>query len=250
MTQTHLDRLSSIDAGFLHIEDEGAHMHIGALGIFEGPPPSGAAFRAHIDARLPQLPRYRQKLQLMPLGSGRPLWVEDTSFRLDYHVRHTALPAPGGDQELMTLVNRVIGQRLDRTKPLWEMWLVEGLDDGNPGGDGHGRWAVICKTHHAMIDGVSGVDLLTVLFDLERTPPELPPPPPWRPAEAPGTVELLTTGVKGLVRNVGELSTRSAKLAVRPKQGVRAVLGAASALAETAKPMVAAAPQTPLNTKT
>lgn len=241
MAQAHLDRLSSIDAGFLHIEDEGAHMHIGALGVFDGPAPSGAAFRAHIDARLPALPRYRQKLQLMPLGTGRPLWVEDTSFRLDYHVRHTALPSPGGDQELMTLVNRVVGQRLDRSKPLWEMWLVEGLDAG--------QWAIICKTHHAMIDGVSGVDLLTVLLDLEASTPELPPPPPWRPAETPGAIDLLTAGVRGLVRNVGDLSGRSLKLALQPKQGVRAVLGAASALAETAKPLVDGAPKTPLNTK-
>ena len=241
MAQGHLDRLSSIDAGFLHIEDEGAHMHIGALGVFEGPVPSGAAFRAHIDARLPALPRYRQKLQLMPLGSGRPVWVEDTSFRLDYHVRHTALPAPGGEQELMTLVNRVVGQRLHRTKPLWEMWLVEGLEDD--------RWAIICKTHHAMIDGVSGVDLLTVLLDLEPATPELPAPPPWRPAETPGAVDLLATGARGLVRNIGELSTRSVKLAVQPKRGIRAVLGAATALAETAKPLLDGAPKTPLNTK-
>ena len=183
MTQAHLDRLSSIDAGFLHIEDEGAHMHIGALGVFEGPAPSGAAFRAHIDARLPQLPRYRQKLQLMPLGTGRPLWVEDTSFRLDYHVRHTALPAPGGEQELMTLVNRVIGQRLDRTKPLWEMWLVEGLartaDVGghlqDPPRDDRRR------QRGRPADGA--------VRSRAATPPELPAPPPWRPNDAPGTVE-------------------------------------------------------------
>ncbi|MCW2544430.1 MAG: acyltransferase [Frankiales bacterium] len=241
MAQAHGDRLSSVDAGFLHIEDEGAHMHIGALGIFEGPAPSVSAFRAHIDSRLPQLPRYRQRLQEMPFGTGRPLWVEDTTFRLDYHVRHSALPSPGGEQELMNLVNRVVGQSLDRTKPLWEMWLVEGLDDG--------RWAVIAKTHHAMIDGVSGVDLLTVLFDLEKDTTPLPAPPPWRPADPPGTVGLLTTGVRGLVRNVGELSTRSLKLAARPRAGVRTMLGAAGALAEAARPLVDGAPPTPLNKK-
>jgi len=241
----HLDRLSSVDAGFLHIEDEGAHMHIGALGVFEGPAPSGPAFRAHIDSRLPQLPRYRQKVQEMPFGTGRPVWVEDTSFRLDYHVRHTALPAPGGRPELMTLVNRVVGQRLDRTKPLWEMWLVEGLNAD----DRDGRWAVLCKTHHAMIDGVSGVDLLTVLFDLEASTPATPPPPAWRPADEPGTLDLLTTGARGLARNVLRLSSRSIGMVTRPKEVARETLGAVTALAETARPMVDAAPKTPLNRK-
>ena len=240
MAQGHLDRLSSVDAGFLHLEEDGAHMHIGALGVFEGPPPSIEAFRAHIDARLPQLPRYRQKIQLMPLGTGRPLWVEDSTFRLDYHVRHTALPGPGGEAELMTLVNRVIGQRLDRTKPLWELWLVEGLENG--------RWAIISKTHHAMVDGVSGVDLMSVLFDLA---PDVhnEVPPPWTPAPTPGAVGLLTGGVQELVRNVVGLSTKGIAMAVHPKEAVRSTLGAVTALAETAKPIIDAAPKTLLNIK-
>lgn len=240
MAQGHLDRLSSVDAGFLHMEEGGAHMHIGALGIFEGPPPSAAAFRAHIDARLPKLPRYRQKLQLMPLGTGRPLWVEDPSFRLEYHVRHTALPAPGGHDELMALVNRVIGQRLDRDKPLWELWLVEGLDDQ--------RWAIISKTHHAMIDGVSGVDLMTVLFDLE--PKVLDEaPPPWLPAPTPSPLDLLGSGVQGLLRNVTELSSRGIGLLAHPREAVASTVGAVGAVAETLRPMIDAAPKTPLNRK-
>ena len=240
MAQGHLDRLSSVDAGFLHMEEDGAHMHIGALGVFDGPSPTAEAFRDHIAARLPQLPRYRQKVQLMPLGTGRPLWAEDSTFRLDYHVRHTALPKPGGEAELMALVNRVIGQRLDRTKPLWEMWLVEGLDNG--------RWAIISKTHHAMVDGVSGVDLMSVLFDL--TPDvQNEAPPTWTPAPTPGAVDLLTSGVQGLVRNVVELSTKGLGMAVHPKEAVRSTVGAVTALAETAKPLVDAAPKTPLNHK-
>ena len=240
MAQGHLDRLTSVDAGFLHMEEGGAHMHIGALGVFEGPPPSIESFRAHIDARLPQLPRYRQRVQEMPLGTGRPLWVEDSTFRLDYHVRHTGLPAPGTQRELLNLVDRVVGQRLDRSKPLWEMWLVEGLEND--------RWALVAKTHHAMIDGVSGVDLMTVLFDLERDVVD-PPPPSWTAEPTPGSVDLLAAGVQGLVRNVVELSAKGLGMAVHPKQAVRTTVDAVGALAEAAKPLVAAAPKTPLNVK-
>jgi diacylglycerol O-acyltransferase len=241
VAQGHLDRLTSVDAGFLHMEEDGAHMHIGALGVFEGPPPSIAAFRSHIDGRLPLLPRYRQRVQEMPFGTGRPVWVEDCTFRLDYHVRHTALPAPGSQRELLNLVDRVLGQRLDRSKPLWEMWLVEGLENG--------RWALIAKTHHAMIDGVSGVDLMTVLFDLEREPVPAPPPEDWEAEPTPGRVGLLATGVKGAVRNVVELSTKGLSLAADPKQAVRSTADAVTALAEAAKPLVDAAPKTPLNKK-
>ena len=240
MAQGHLDRLTSVDAGFLHMEEDGAHMHIGALGVFEGPPPSIESFRAHIDARLPLLPRYRQRVQEMPLGTGRPVWVEDATFRLDYHVRHTALPAPGSERELLNLVDRVIGQRLDRSKPLWEMWLVEGLSDD--------RWALVAKTHHAMIDGVSGVDLMTVLFDLEREVQDAAPPA-WTPAPTPSSVELLTTGVQGAVRNVVELSSKGLGLVVSPRDAVRSTVDAVTALAEAAKPLISAAPKTLLNKK-
>ena len=240
MTQGHLDRLSSVDAGFLHMEEDGAHMHIGALAVFAGPPPSVEAFRAHIDARLPRLPRYRQRVQEMPLGTGRPLWVEDEHFRLDYHVRHTALPAPGGQRELLNLVDRVIGQRLDRTKPLWEMWLVEGLEAQ--------RWALVAKTHHAMVDGVSGVDLMSVLFDLSPDVQD-EPPPAWSPRPTPGAVGLLASGAVGLARNVAELSTKSLILALRPQEAVRTTVDKVTALADAAKPLISAAPKTPFNNK-
>lgn len=240
MAQGHLDRLSSVDAGFLHMEEDGAHMHIGAVGVFEGPSPSIESFRAHIDARLPRLPRYRQRIQEMPLGTGRPLWVEDTGFRLDFHVRHAALPAPGSQRELLNLVDRVIGQRLDRSKPLWELWLVEGLGDG--------RWAIISKTHHAMVDGVSGVDLMTVLFDIEREVSD-EPPPAWSPEPTPGTVDLLSAGVQGLVRNVFEISGRGVGAIGHPLEAVKSAVDAVAALAETAMPLINAAPKTVLNSK-
>ena len=138
------------------------HMHIGSVGIFEGPAPGPGEVRSAIAARLPLVPRYRQKVRFVPLALGRPTWVDDPHFNLDYHVRRTALPAPGGDEELRNLVGRVMSQQLDRAKPLWEMWVVEGLDDG--------RWALISKTHHCMVDGVSATDLLSVILSKEREP--------------------------------------------------------------------------------
>jgi WS/DGAT/MGAT family acyltransferase len=153
MAQQHLDRLTSIDAGFLHQEDgTAAHMHIGGLSIFNGPPPTEPELHEHIERRLTLLPRFRQKLAFPPLGSGRPLWVDDPSFNLRYHVRRTALPSPGNEEQLHRLVSRVFSQRLDRSKPLWELWVIEGLSGGDFG--------LMAKTHHAMVDG-AGSDART-----------------------------------------------------------------------------------------
>ncbi|MCW2606514.1 MAG: acyltransferase [Frankiales bacterium] len=238
MAQGHLDRLTSIDAGFLHQEDGGAHMHIGGLGVFEGPAPTGEEFRDHIASRLPLVPRYRQRLVEMPLGTGRPLWADDAGFRVGYHVRHTALPAPGSEKQLLTLASRIMSQRLDRTKPLWEMWLVEGLEED--------RWAIISKTHHAMIDGVGGVDLLTTLFDLS---PETRPAPPqeWTPRPVPSGLGLLTAASRNGVGHAWRIGSRAAGLAVRPTQLVREGLDTLGALAAVAEPLVNGAPPTPLN---
>jgi len=240
MAQGHLDRLSSIDAGFLHVEEDGAHMHIGAVALFAGPPPSIEEFRQHIESRLPRLPRYRHRVQEMPFGTGRPLWVEDSTFRLDFHVRHTALPAPGSKRELLNLVDRIVGQRLDRTKPLWEIWLVDGVAGG--------RWAMVGKTHHAMIDGVSGVDLLSVLFDLS---PDAPADEvqAWEPEPSPGTIDLLTSGATGLVRNVLGLAGRGLGAVQHPRQAATALIGSTGALVEAVRPLVDSAPKTVLNTK-
>ena len=238
MSQAHLDRLTSIDAGFLHQEDGGAHMHIGGLAVFEGEPPTGAEFREHIASRLPLIPRYRQKIVEMPFGTGRPVWVEDPRFRVGYHVRHSALPSPGSDEQLLTLTSRVLSQRLDRTKPLWEIWLVENLVGG--------RFAVIAKTHHAMIDGVGGIDLLTALFDLssETTVAAIEP---WQPRPTPGTLGLLGHGAVGAVRNLVRLGTKGASLAVQPQKAVRETVAVATALGEATMPFLAGAPKTPLN---
>jgi diacylglycerol O-acyltransferase len=238
MAQGHLDRLTSIDAGFLHQEDGGAHMHIGGLGVFGGPPPTGEQFRDHLAGRLPLVPRYRQRLVEMPFGTGRPLWADDPAFRIGYHVRHTALPSPGSEEQLLTLTSRVMSQRLDRTKPLWEMWLVEGLEGG--------RWAVVAKTHHAMIDGVGGVDLLTALLDLgpETTKPAAEP---WTPRPTPGRLGLLAAGARSAVHHGVEFSRRGLSLVLDPPRAVRETLSTAAALASVGEPLLNGAPPTPLN---
>jgi diacylglycerol O-acyltransferase len=178
------DRLTGLDASFLHLEDSASHMHVGAVMIFEGSPPPYDELLEAIDARLGLVPRYRQRLAFVPLGQGRPVWVDDPHLNLRYHVRSTALPEPGSEVQLKELAGRVFSQQLDRDKPLWEIWLVDGLE-----GD---RFAVVSKTHHALVDGISGVDIMSVLFD---TSPEPAAPPDtgdrWLPRPLPSAAQLL-----------------------------------------------------------
>jgi WS/DGAT/MGAT family acyltransferase len=177
-----VDRLSPLDASFLHIEDDVSHMHIASVAIFEGPAPGYEELVDMVASKLPLVPRYRQVVKFVPLDLGRPVWVDDPHFNPTYHLRHTALAPPGGDRELRNLVGRVMSQQLDRHKPLWEMWMIEGLE--------HGHWAVLSKVHHCMVDGVSGTDLLTVVLDSE---PEPAPPLPdaWAPQSEPSNVQLV-----------------------------------------------------------
>ena len=155
-----MDRLNPLDAVFVDAEDADPHtsMAIASIAVFEGPAPSHEEFLAHMAGRLARVPRYRQKLRTVPFRLGRPVWVDDPDFDLRYHVRRTALPAPGGDQQLADLMARVMSQRLDRDHPLWEYWVAEGLADGH--------WSLISKVHHCFVDGVSGTDLYRVIFDL------------------------------------------------------------------------------------
>jgi diacylglycerol O-acyltransferase / wax synthase len=178
-----MDRLSPLDAAFLHIEDDYNQMHIGSVGIFEGPPPPFEAVRSMVEGKLPLVPRYRQRVREVPFELGRPVWIDDPHFNLDYHVRHTALPAPGGREELRNLVSRVMAQRIDLTKPLWEMWVIEGVHDD--------QWALISKVHHALVDGVSGTDLLGVILDpSEDETPAVPDT--WHPDPEPSRLRLVT----------------------------------------------------------
>src|SRR5881394_1739621 len=144
----HLERLSSTDASFLTNESSSSHMHIGGILIFEGPPPRYVDLVEHVRGKLDQVPRFRQRLVVPPLEAGRPLWADDVNFNLSYHIRHTALPEPGGEAQLKRLAARVFSQQLDRSKPLWEMWLVQGLE--------RDRFALLTKTHHAAVDGIAG----------------------------------------------------------------------------------------------
>ena len=171
-----MQRLNPMDAQFVDAEDQDRHASfaISSTAVFEGPAPSYGEFLDAISARLPLVPMYRRKLRTVPFRLGPPVWVDDPGFDLRYHVRHTALPAPGGSDQLSSLIARVMSQRLDRAYPLWEYWLVDGLSEG--------RWALISKVHHAMVDGVSGTDLYRVIFDLS---PEPSPPPPAGDRHAP-----------------------------------------------------------------
>jgi diacylglycerol O-acyltransferase / wax synthase len=240
MPQEHLARLTAIDASFLAQETPTSHMHVGALTLFEGPAPDFEEFLDHIRMRLHLVPRYRQKLSVPPLDTGRPLWVDDPCFNLEYHVRQTALPRPGGEDQLRRLTARIVSQQLDRSKPLWEMWLVEGVEGG--------RFALISKTHHAMIDGVSGVDIAQVLLDLSPVP-TVPdhPDEAWQAAPEPTPAELVATGAAGLVRTGVGLATKAVTLLGRPQAALASAREAAEGVGEVAWAALNPAPDTPLN---
>ncbi len=238
-------------------------MHVGGLTLLEGPPPPLEEFLEQIRKRLHLVPRYRHKLAHThtALDSGRPVWVDDPSFNLEYHVRHTALPAPGDWEQLCNLTARIFSQQLDRSKPLWEMWLIEGVNPNLGGGgrpqDGRGgagglpsneRCALISKTHHSLIDGIAGIDLATVLFDLS------PEPPPvrhsgkaWQPHREPNTIELLTAGAKGALRAGVELAAGAADALAHPDRALAAAREAAEGVGEIVWAVLNPAPATPLN---
>jgi WS/DGAT/MGAT family acyltransferase len=191
---TWFERLTTLDSLFLELEDRTTHMHVGAVAVFEGKPPPYRDLLALVEARLDQVPRYRQRVVPVPFKQGRPVWVDESQFDLEYHVRHTALPPPGGEDELKRLAGRLLSQGLDRDKPLWELWLVEGLTQGDSE-----RFAIISKTHHCMVDGISGVDLATVLLDSEPSSEPPPKPAEWKPRPAPSAAELLVSSIKDQV---------------------------------------------------
>jgi WS/DGAT/MGAT family acyltransferase len=207
-------RLTGLDSSFLHLERDAAHMHVAACAVFEGAAPTHEELLEMIESRLHLVPRYRQRLAFVPLDQGRPVWVDDPHFNVAYHVRHTALPEPGGEDQLMRLTGRVFSQALDRGRPLWELWLVEGLAAD--------RFALLSKTHHALVDGVSGVDIMAVLFDASPDPmPVAPPDHQWVPKPLPSRAQLLADALKERATVPGEMA-----------RGVRAVLRGPRAVAE------------------
>jgi len=236
------DRLTGLDSSFLHLERDSAHMHVAGCSVFIGSAPSYDELLEAIASRLHLVPRYRQRLAFVPLHQGRPVWVDDPHFKPQYHVRHTALPRPGGEAELKRLAGRVFSQALDRTRPLWELWLVEGLAGG--------RFAVLSKTHHALVDGISGVDIATVLFDASADPlPVAPPEHEWVARPLPSSAQLLADalleratvpgevarGVRATLRGPRTMATRAGR-----------ALGSVSALAWTG---LQAAPPSPFNVR-
>src|SRR3954452_20315711 len=223
------DRLTALDSSFLHLEDnQPSHMHVASVTIFDGEAPGYDDFVQGVADRLHLVPRYRQKLAFVPLGQGRPRWVDDPTFNIGYHVRATALPPPGGEEELRALAGRVFSQRLDRDKPLWEVWIVEGLDGG--------RFALLSKVHHSLVDGVSGADLMTVLFDVTPDPPPpAEPPVKWQPRPVPSSSELLGEALLERATEPGEI-VRTMRAAFRgPRQFARNALEAAGGVSALAR---------------
>ncbi len=188
-----MERMSMLDAEFLHLEDGIAHMHIGAVCVFGDPPPSFDEIAAMMASKFHLIPRYRQRVRSVPFELGRPVWVDDPHFNLDYHLRHTALPAPGDDATFCRLMGRIMSQPLDRDRPLWETWLVEGLEGG--------RWALVFKIHHCMVDGIAGIELLRVVLDLEGDT-TVATSEPWKPQPEPPAVAKVLDAWGGLAADV------------------------------------------------
>jgi WS/DGAT/MGAT family acyltransferase len=215
-----MEPMSAQDAMFLHVENDVTPMHIGGVSIFEGPPPPFEDLRAMIERKLHHTPRYRQKVRFVPLGIGEPVWVDDPYFDIGYHLRHSAVPSPGSAAQLRVMAARVFSQHLDRARPLWEIWMVEGLDDG--------RWALLSKVHHCMVDGVAATDLMSVMFDDSAEPPA---PAPWQPEPEPSRVELLA---RSATRRVLDPAAQL-RAALRTRSDlVRSAADTARALAATA----------------
>ena len=211
------ERLTGLDSSFLHLEDGSAHMHVAGVMLFEGPPPPYDELLDVFEQRLPLVPRYRQRLAFVPLGQGRPKWVDDPHLNLRYHVRSTALPSPGSERQLQDLAGRVFSQQLDRDKPLWEVWLVEGLEGG--------RFAMLSKTHHALVDGISGVDIMSVLFDTSAEPAApTGPGDRWLPRPLPSRAQLL-----------GEALVERATIPTEVVRSVRAVFRGPRRILEAAR---------------
>lgn len=215
------ERLSVLDELFLHLEGPDTHMHVGGIAIFEGPAPDYEEILDMVRGRLQLVPRFRQKLAFVPLGLGRPVWVDDTHFNLEYHVRHTGLPAPGDRVRLNRLAGRIMSQQLDRTKPLWEIWFAEGLTGG--------RFALISKTHHCLVDGVSGADIMSVLLDLGPEPEKVEQQQ-WRPVPEPTPDQLMVEALRErltspaeAIRTLQSAATDPAKLPNRILEGAKAL---------------------------
>jgi diacylglycerol O-acyltransferase len=222
-----MEWMSPIDSSFLHIENATTPMHIGGVSIFEGPPPPFEQLRAMVEGKLGLVPRYRQKVRFVPLAAGPPIWVDDPHFSLDYHLRHTAIPAPGGELELRQMAARVFSGALDRHKPLWELWMVEGMNDG--------RWALLSKVHHCMVDGVAATDLMSVMFSDETADAESQASArAWAAEPEPTGIEVLLRTLVRRASPAGQIET--------VKQALRTPRETLRSFAEVARAAAAAGP--------
>jgi WS/DGAT/MGAT family acyltransferase len=242
MRMANTDRLTALDTTFLHLEDHStAHMHVASVMVFDGDAPSPDELVEHVVDRLHLVPRYRQRLAYVPFDQGRPVWTDDPHFNPRYHIRHTALPRPADDEALKRLAGRLFSQRLDRSKPLWEIWLVQNMSGG--------RFALIAKTHHALVDGVSGVDITTVLFDAARQPaPTGGPAAPWVAQPLPGRAKLLGEALVERATMPGEMVRGARRLVRAPRRAIAQIKdGLVSVGATTLAGINAPAPRTPFN---
>jgi diacylglycerol O-acyltransferase / wax synthase len=238
------DRLSPLDASFLFAEHRTAAMHVGAVMTF-APPERGPldldALVKLIGRRLPLVPRYRQKVRDVPGHLGLPVWVDDPGFDLAFHVRRSALPAPGTEQVLRELVGRLLARQLDRSRPLWEVYLIEGLADG--------RFAVVTKTHHAMVDGLASMDIGAALLDPTPQPRETPPDD-WDPAPEPSALELAADAVLHALRRPRDVLDVAGRAVSDVQQVVSAVTRAAEAVVAAGRSAAAVRPVPPLTAAT
>jgi WS/DGAT/MGAT family acyltransferase len=209
-----MERLTPLATAFLDAEDVDprASLAIGSLAIFAGPAPQFEEFVALIAGRLPLIPRYRQKLRTVPLNLAAPAWVDDPHFDLRWHLRNTALPSPGGPEEIGRLVSRVMSRRMDRDRPLWEYWFCEGLADG--------RWALLSKLHHSLVDGVSGTDLYRLVLDPTSTP-RPPVPDTWTPPPAPSPLSAWAGAARDLAASPLPVARAVVGSLTRPRDLVR-----------------------------
>lgn len=229
MVSSSYERLSTQDSSFLLFEHRETPMHVAAIAVLEAGPlrrPDGeidfGRITAHVASRLPQLPRYRRRLVRTPLTAS-PIWIDDARFSLDWHLRRVALPSPGTTEELRELVGRILSQRLERTRPLWEMWIVEGLSDD--------RLALIAKTHHSLVDGVAGANLLTSLFDLQPEP-TTSVAPPWIPAPVPDPFELVLDEMVRGFQGVREIASAVQTLVREPRAAAARIVESGAAVAQ------------------
>ena len=238
------DRLSPLDASFLFAEHRTAAMHVGAVMTF-APPENGTfdadAFIELIGHRLALVPRYRQKVREVPGGLGLPVWVDDPDFDLAFHVRRSALPQPGTEEVLLELVGRLLSRQLDRKRPLWEVYLVEGLADG--------RFAVVTKTHHAMVDGLASMDIGAVLLDLTPEPRETPGGE-WNPAPEPSGLELAASAAAHALRRPREVIDVAGRVLADVREAAGAVTRTVEGVLAAGRSAVATRPVQPLNAAT